>query len=86
MFSGGLHCSVLTHGSAQVLEWDEFWRFMHDLELGLDDAAIATLRQQADVNNDGSAALNGLSVLAAPLRCFCLPRPGGRGLGGCWSV
>jgi hypothetical protein len=36
---------VVTH---QVLEWDEFWRFMHDLELGLDDQQIATLRQKVD--------------------------------------
>jgi len=40
-------------GADQVLEWDEFWRFMQNLELRLSDQEIATLRQKADINHDG---------------------------------
>ena len=35
------------------LDWDGFWRFVVDLDLGLDDAEIASLRGAADVNHDG---------------------------------
>ena len=40
-------------GKDELLSWDEFWRFMKELDLGLSDVEIATLRQEADSNADG---------------------------------
>lgn len=40
-------------GKDEVLEWDEFWRFMKDLDLGINDLEIGQLRQKADMNHDG---------------------------------
>jgi hypothetical protein len=45
-------------GTDEVLEWDEFWRFMKDLELGVSDLEIAQMRQKADVNKDGVLRYN----------------------------
>jgi hypothetical protein len=40
-------------GKDEVLEWDEFWRFMKDLNLGITDLEIGQMRQKADINRDG---------------------------------
>ena len=40
-------------GKDQVLSWDEFWRLMKELDLGLSDIQIAEMRQAADTNADG---------------------------------
>lgn len=40
-------------GEDQVLQWDEFWRFMKEININLSDADIGVLRQQADTNMDG---------------------------------
>ena len=51
-------------GSDELLQWDEFWRFMHDLDLGLTDDEIASMRQEVRPNKDFDAVLFG-----ALLRC-----------------
>eukprot|EP00615_Pteridomonas_danica_P005062 CAMPEP_0114360686 /NCGR_PEP_ID=MMETSP0101-20121206/24050_1 /TAXON_ID=38822 ORGANISM="Pteridomonas danica, Strain PT" /NCGR_SAMPLE_ID=MMETSP0101 /ASSEMBLY_ACC=CAM_ASM_000211 /LENGTH=242 /DNA_ID=CAMNT_0001505047 /DNA_START=38 /DNA_END=767 /DNA_ORIENTATION=+ len=40
-------------GTDQVLEWDEFWRLIMDLDLGLTNKDIAELRQKCDADRDG---------------------------------
>jgi Ca2+-binding EF-hand superfamily protein len=50
-----------------VLEWDEFWRFMHDLELNLSDEEIVKLRQKADVNKDGVIEWDEMLAVVQPL-------------------
>ena len=50
----------------KVLEWDEFWRFVHDLELGLSDLEIAELRQAADTDNDGVVTWDEMVAVVTP--------------------
>jgi len=54
-------------GKDQVLEWDEFWRFMRNLDLGLSDHDIGALRLTADRYEDGVIDWEELVVMVEPL-------------------
>jgi hypothetical protein len=53
-------------GRDEVLQWDEFWRLISDLNLGLDDFAIAQLRQQVL----SCASHGGVGRPLLPLTCL----------------
>ena len=54
-------------GTDQVLSWDEFWRLMKELDLGLSDVEIAELRQAADTNADGVVEWEELIKVVEPM-------------------
>jgi len=49
------------------LDWQEFWRFLHGLDLGLTDFEIGQLRQKADANSDGVVEWDELLSVIEPL-------------------
>jgi Ca2+-binding EF-hand superfamily protein len=65
--SAYLSALIASTSFSQVLEWDEFWRFMHDLELNLSDEEIVKLRQKADVNKDGVIEWDEMVAVVQPL-------------------
>jgi len=54
-------------GQDEVLDWQEFWRFLHGLDLGLTDFEIGQLRQKADANSDGVVEWDELLSVIEPL-------------------
>ena len=54
-------------GQDQVLSWEEFWRLMKELDLGLSDIEIGELRQAADTNADGVIEWEELIKVVEPL-------------------
>ena len=70
IFTVKSHLCCISHTCRAVLQrlsWDGFWRFTRDLDLGLDDAAIAELRQKADVNRDGYVDWGEMVDVFAPI-------------------
>jgi len=63
-------------GADEVLQWDEFWRLLKDLDLGLSDPEILQLRQRVSECQAGvyTVARTLEAPLAGPHRARSLPR------------